>query len=174
MGLAVACLASSAVSTALVLWGSSDAQATYLPPFVGADVPAAALAIAEPRALFDPFELRTVARRTSGGFIIDGVKSMVPRAAQAELFVIAAELEGRGPALFVVESSTAGLTVTAEPAMGVRAAAFGRLELAKVHVPDSALLGAANPATYAECVRLSRIGLVRVWPSAPHRPSWTT
>jgi hypothetical protein len=157
MGLAVACLASSAVSTALVLWGSGDTQATYLPAFVGDDVPAAALAILEPRALFDPFQLRTVARRTSGGFIIDGVKSMVPRAAQAELFVIAAELEGRGLALFLVESSTAGLSVAAEPAMGVRAAGFGSLELAKVHVPDSALLGDADPTTYAECVRLSRL-----------------
>jgi alkylation response protein AidB-like acyl-CoA dehydrogenase len=157
MGLAVACLASSAVSTALVLWGSSDTQATYLPAFVGDDVPAAALAVLEPRALFDPFELRTIARRTSGGFVIDGVKSMVPRATQAELFVVAAELEGRGPALFVVESSTAGLSVTAEPAMGVRAAGMGRLEMAKVHVHGSALLGDADPAVYAECVRLSRL-----------------
>ncbi len=157
MGLAVACLASSAVSTALVLWGSSDAQATYLPAFVGDDVPAAALAIVEPRALFDPFELRTVARRTSGGFIIDGVKSLVPRAAQAELFVIAAELEGRGPALFIVESGAAGLSVEADPGMGVRAAGMGRLSLTKVHVPDSALLGDADPAHYAECVRLSRL-----------------
>ncbi|HJP79545.1 MAG TPA: acyl-CoA dehydrogenase family protein [Pseudonocardiaceae bacterium] len=155
MGLAVACLASSAVSTALVLWGSSDTQATYLPAFVGDDVPAAALAIVEPRALFDPFELRTIARRTSGGFVIDGVKSMVPRAAQAELFVIAAELEGRGPALFIVESSAAGLSVEAEPAMGVRAAGLGRVNLTKVHVPDSALLGDAG--AYAECVRLSRL-----------------
>jgi hypothetical protein len=162
MGLAVACLASSAVGTALALWGSSDTQATYLPAFVGDDVPAAALAIVEPRALFDPFELRTIARRTSGGFVIDGVKSMVPRAAQAELFVIAAELEGRGPALFIVESSTAGLSVEAEPAMGVRAAGLGKLSLTKVHVPGSALLGGVdsaghNPATYAECVRLSRL-----------------
>jgi alkylation response protein AidB-like acyl-CoA dehydrogenase len=162
MGLAVACLASAAVSTALVLWGSSDTQATYLPAFVGDDVPAAALAITEPRALFDPFELRTLARRTSGGFVIDGVKSMVARAAKAELFVIAAELEGRGPALFVVESNTEGLTVTADPGMGVRAAGFGRLELTKVHVPGSALLGGVdsaghNPAAYAECVRLSRL-----------------
>jgi hypothetical protein len=80
---------------------------------------------------------------------------MVPRAAQAELFVIAAELEGRGPALFVIESSTEGLSVTADPAMGVRAAGFGRVELTKVHVPDSALLGDTD--NYAECVRLSRL-----------------
>jgi alkylation response protein AidB-like acyl-CoA dehydrogenase len=157
MGLAVACLASSAVSTALVLWGSGDTQATYLPAFVGDDVPAAALAVLEPRALFDPFELRTIARRTSSGFVIDGVKSMVPRATQAELFVVAAELEGCGPALFVVESSTAGLSVTAEPAMGVRAAGMGRLEMAEVDVHGSALLGDADPAVYAECVRLSRL-----------------
>jgi alkylation response protein AidB-like acyl-CoA dehydrogenase len=155
MGLAVACLASSAVSTALVLWGSGDTQATYLPAFVGDDVPAAALAITEPRALFDPFALRTVARRTAGGFVIDGVKSMVARAAQAELFVIAAELEGRGPALFVVESSAAGLSVEADPAMGIRAAGLGRLTLDKVNVPGAALLG--DTGSYAECVRLSRL-----------------
>jgi hypothetical protein len=155
MGLAVACLASSAVSTALVLWGSSDTQATYLPAFVGDDVPAAALAITEPRALFDPFTLRTVARRTSGGFVIDGVKSMVARAAKAELFVIAAELEGRGPALFVVESSAAGLSVEADPAMGIRAAGLGRLTLDKVAVPATALLGDSD--SYTECVRLSRL-----------------
>ncbi len=157
LGLAVACLASSAVSTALVLWGDADAQASYLPSFVGEDVPAAALAILEPRPLFDPFELRTVARRGSGGFVLDGVKSLVPRAAQAELFVVAAELEGRGPALFVVESGSAGLSVVAEPAMGLRAAGMGRLELAKVHVPDTALLGEGSTQTYTECVRLSRL-----------------
>ena len=155
MGLAAACLASSAVSTALVLWGSSDTQATYLPAFVGDEVPAAALAITEPRALFDLFALRTVARRTSGGFVIDGVKSMVARAAQAELFVIGAELEGRGPALFVVESGAQGLSVEAEPAMGIRAAGLGRLNLTKVTVPATALLGDTD--SYAECVRLSRL-----------------
>ena len=45
MGLAVACLAPTAVSGALALWGDADQQATYLPAFVGDDVPAAALAI---------------------------------------------------------------------------------------------------------------------------------
>ncbi|MEV7044545.1 acyl-CoA dehydrogenase family protein [Amycolatopsis sp. NPDC051061] len=153
MGLAVACLASAAVSTALALWGSGDAQAAYLPRFVGAEVPAAALAIAEPHALADPFEPHTVARRARGGFVLDGTKSMVARAAQAELFVIAAYLEGRGPALFVVEADASGLTVTADPAMGVRAAGLGRVDLADVRVPETALLGDA----YAECVRLSRL-----------------
>src|SRR5262249_38532016 len=85
LGLAVACLAPAAVSTALVLWGDEQQQATYLPPFVRENVPAAALAIQEPRPLFDPFSLRTKAYRTSGGFVLSGTKSMVPRASAAEL-----------------------------------------------------------------------------------------
>src|SRR5581483_2237334 len=67
MGLAVACLAPAAVSTALVLWGDEQQQATYLPSFTGDDVPTAALAVLEPRPLFDPFELRTTATRSPGG-----------------------------------------------------------------------------------------------------------
>jgi alkylation response protein AidB-like acyl-CoA dehydrogenase len=155
MGLALACLAPSAVSTALVLWGDEDQQATYLPAFAGDDPPAAALAILEPGPLFDPFALLTSARRTVDGYVLDGVKSLVPRAAQAELFVIAAKLDGR-PALFVVESSTPGLTVAAEPAMGLRAASLARVELYGVALPSGALLGDA--AGYADCVRLSRLG----------------
>jgi hypothetical protein len=156
MGLAVACLAPAAVSNALALWGDADQQATYLPAFTGDDVPAAALAVLEPRPLFDPFVLRTKARRSAGGFVLDGVKSLVPRASEAELFVVAADLEGRGPALFIAESGTSGVSVESDPSMGLRAAGMGRLVLEKVAVPAGALLG--DSAAYAECVRLSRLG----------------
>ncbi len=157
MGLAVACLAPAAVSTALVLWGDDDQQATYLPAFVGDDVPAAALAVLESRPLFDPFSLRTTATRSGDGFVLDGVKSLVPRAASAELFVVAAELEG-SPALFIVESGTSGVSIEAEPAMGLRAASTARLLLEHVSLPGSALLGGGSADVYAECIRLSRIG----------------
>src|SRR5581483_3301693 len=158
MGIAVACLAPAGVSTALGLWGDADQQATYLPAFVGDDVPAAALAIQEPRALFDPFKLHTQAKSTDGGYVIEGVKSLVPRAGDGELFVIAAELEGNGPALFIVESKSEGLSVEPEPAMGIRAAATGRLMLENVKVPSSALLGEGDPNAYTECVQLARLG----------------
>jgi len=158
MGLAVACLAPSAVSTALVQWGDETQQSTYLPAFVGDNVPAAALTIQEPTPLFDPFKLKTKAYRTAGGFVIEGVKSLVPRANQAELFIVAADLDGRGPALFLVESGSAGVTVESEPAMGLRAAGMGRLRLDKVALPATALLGGGKAEVFAECVRLSRIG----------------
>ncbi|MFA5939317.1 MAG: acyl-CoA dehydrogenase family protein [Sinimarinibacterium sp.] len=162
MGLAVAALAPVAVSTALVLWGDEMQQATYLPAFVGERPPAAALAILEPRPLFDPLELQTRARRSGEGFVLDGVKSLVPRGAQAELFIVAAQLEGAGPAptpaLFIVESSSAGLSVEAEPAMGLRAAATTRLHLNGVKLPAAALIGGGDIELYRDCVRLSRLG----------------
>src|ERR1700749_1801947 len=120
MGIAVACLAPAAVSTALSLWGDADQQATYLHKFVGENVPAAALGLLEPGPLFNPFKLRARARRAGGGFVLDGVKALVPRAADSELFIIGAELEGEHPALFIVEPGAKGLSIEPEPAMGIR------------------------------------------------------
>ncbi|MFZ0383305.1 MAG: acyl-CoA dehydrogenase family protein [Solirubrobacteraceae bacterium] len=157
MGIALACLAPAAVSTALSLWGDADQQATYLPEFVGENVPAAALAVLEPRPLFNPFDLKTRARRVDGGFLLDGVKSLVPRASASELFVIAASLEGT-PALFVVEPGGEGLSVEPEPAMGLRAAATGRLVLEQVKLPAGALLGEPGQDTVSECIQLGRLG----------------
>jgi alkylation response protein AidB-like acyl-CoA dehydrogenase len=155
MGLAVACLAPAAVSNALVLWGDETQQATYLPAFVGDDVPGAALAVLEPRPLFDPFRLETTARRAGSGFVLSGVKSLVPRASTAELFVVAAALDGV-PTLFLVESGTKGVLIEAEPAMGLRAAATARLVLEDVALPAGARLGDAD--AYADCIRLARVG----------------
>jgi alkylation response protein AidB-like acyl-CoA dehydrogenase len=158
MGIAVACLAPAGVSTAISLWGDAEQQSTYLPEFVGENVPAAALALLEERALFDPFVLHTRARETGGGFVLEGTKSLVPRAADAELFIVAAELEGRGPALFLVESKTAGISIEPEPAMGIRAAGTAKLILEDVKLPTVGLLGDGDRGVYRECVQLARLG----------------
>jgi alkylation response protein AidB-like acyl-CoA dehydrogenase len=158
MGMAAACLAPASVATALSLWGDGSQQQMYLSSFTGSEIPAAALAVAEPRPLFDPFRLETRAVRHADGYIINGTKSMVVRAADAELVVIAADLEGSGPALFLVESDTRGLQIEAEPSMGVRAASLARAICTDVRLPRHALLGDASPETYAECIRLSRLG----------------
>jgi alkylation response protein AidB-like acyl-CoA dehydrogenase len=158
VGIAVACLAPAAVSTALSLWGDAEQQATYLPAFVGDDIPAAALALLEHRALFNPFALQTRARAVAGGYALDGVKSLVPRAADSELFVVAAELENSGPALFIVEPGSAGIGVEPEPAMGIRAAATGRLIFDDVKLPAGALLGEGSPDVFTDCVQLGRLG----------------
>ncbi len=159
-GLAVALLAPAAVGTAISLWGDAGQQAAYLPAFAGERPAAAALAMLEPGALFDPFAPGTVARRVGSDFALDGVKALVPRAAEAELLIVAAELEGSGPALFIVEpaseSAGDGLRSEPEPAMGIRAAATGRLTFEDLRLPEAALL--AEGEAYADCVRLGRLG----------------
>jgi alkylation response protein AidB-like acyl-CoA dehydrogenase len=159
MGIAYAALAPGAVATAIGLWGSAEQEATYLPAFTGEDVPGAALAILEPRPLFDPLQLETTAKRKGGEWILNGTKSLVARAKDCELFVIAAEAEGIGPALFIVEPGVKGLSVEDEPAMGLRPAATGRLLIEKVKVPASALLGEgdAKAKDYTACVDRARI-----------------
>jgi alkylation response protein AidB-like acyl-CoA dehydrogenase len=159
MGLALPILAPAGVASALTHWGSADQQATYLREFAGENVPQACVAISEPHALFDPTALKTTAVRTPSGYRLDGVKSLVPAAANAELLIVAAQLNGK-PALFVVESSSKGLTVTPDPSMGIRAAALGQIELDHVTVPLSARLGEddARDGDYSEAIALSRLG----------------
>ena len=157
-GIAVAALAPHAVSTAIALWGTAEQQARYLHEFTGERPPAAALALLEPRALFDPFKLEASARRADGGYIVSATKSLVPRAAEAELFVVAAELADSGPALFLVEPGIDGVFTEPEPAMGLRAAATGRLVLRDALLPAGALLGGGERAAYAECVHRARLG----------------
>lgn len=159
MGLALPILAPAGVASALTHWGSADQQATYLTEFAGENVPQACVAIAEPHPLFDPTSLKTTAVRTSSGYRLDGTKSLVVAAQNAELLIVAAQLNGK-PALFIVESSTKGLTVTPDPSMGVRAAALGKVELDSVTVPLSARLGedGATDQDYSEAVALSRLG----------------
>lgn len=159
MGLALPILAPGGVASALTHWGTADQQATYLKDFAGENVPQACLAIAEPQPLFDPTTLKTTAVRTPSGYRLDGVKSLVPAAADAELFVIAAQLNGK-PAMFIVESDTAGVTIQADRSMGLRAAALGRIELNKVSVPLTARLGGedASDSDYSEAIALSRLG----------------
>jgi alkylation response protein AidB-like acyl-CoA dehydrogenase len=157
MGIAYAALAPGAVATAIGHWGTAEQEATYLPAFSGEDVPAAALAMLEPRPLFDPLKLQTTAKRDGQDWILDGAKSLIARAAECELFAVAAAVEGKDPALFVIESGTKGLEVEDEPAMGLRPAATGRLLLEGVRLPSSAMLGEGKREDYVECVQRARI-----------------
>jgi alkylation response protein AidB-like acyl-CoA dehydrogenase len=156
LGLAVASLAPGAVATAIATWGTDEQQQTYLPAFTGDDVAAAALALTEPRPLFDALDPHTTATRDGDQLVLAGVKSMVPRGADAELFVVGVRLDGRN-ALVIVESGTAGLSVEADPSMGVRAASLTTVTLQGVRVPETNVLGDVDGTTYVECVRLSRL-----------------
>ncbi len=137
MGIAYAALAPGAVATAIGHWGSAEQEATYLPAFTGEDVPAAALAILEPRPLFDPLKLETEGaqgRRRLGPRRRQVAASPAPR--ECELFVDRRRGRGHRPGAVRRSSpATDGLSVEPEPAMGLRPAATGRLLLEDVSVP---------------------------------------
>jgi hypothetical protein len=146
MGLATAILAPLAVVHAIVTWGTAAQQEHYLPMFLTDRFVPAALALLEPQPLFDPMHPRAGAVRSDdGGWQLWGEKSLVPMAATAERFVVAASVLGLGVRLFVVERDVPGLIVEPEPAMGLRAAGLGRLRLEGVSIVGDALLGGEAP-----------------------------
>ena len=163
MGIAYAALAPGAVATAIGALGDGRAAGDLPARFTGEDTPAAALAILEPRPLFDPLELETKARRDGDDWVLDGVKSLVAaRRATCELFVVAAEAEGHGPALFVVESGAEGLSSSPSRRWACAPPPPATLLLEGVEGARRARCSArASPSDYAECVQPRADRLVR-------------
>ncbi|RAV31827.1 acyl-CoA dehydrogenase family protein [Corynebacterium heidelbergense] len=163
MGLAVAILAPAGVANTITNYGDDAQQKTYLPAFAGDSVPPAAVVVSESRPLFDPFSLQTTAKREGSEIVINGTKTMVPNAAESELFVVAVDLDGVNT-FAIVESKNEGIEIEADPSMGLRGAALGRINFKDVRVPAENLLGGADLSkedrteAYAEIIRRSRLG----------------
>lgn len=153
LGLTVALSTSLSVANLLSRYGTADQQQRYLPALLDTEQPAVAtLAVLEPVVGFDPVQLHTTARRDGSQVELTGQKTLVARGTQAELFVVAAMLDGQ-PGLFVVESSTPGLSLVDDPAMGLHAAETVRLQLDQVRIPAVQQLD----LDYREFLDLSRL-----------------
>lgn len=155
LGLAVRVSASGAIASALAAYGDDAQQQTFLLPFTDDDAPVTgALALMEPEPLADPLHPNTTARRDGDELILDGIKSLVPIAADADLFLVGVHLDGEAR-LVLVEAGTGGVRVSPDPGMGVRAAGTGRLELTAARVPATNLLGTASDTR--DLIRRSRL-----------------
>ena len=158
MGLALAILAPVGVATIIAEYGSAEQQKMLLPAFVEEKPVAAALAISEPNALFDPATMSSRAARSSAGFVLRGAKSLVPLHDSAEYFLVAAELDTLGPQLFFVPRDAEGLSIEAAPSMGMRGASLGTLRFDSVQLQANALLGERpGAADFGAIVDLARI-----------------
>ena len=155
LGIATALLAPAAVAIALADYGSSAQQATYLPAFTGESALArASLALMESGPLFDPLSPSTTGATRGSDVVINGAKSLVVGAAEADLLIISALVDG-APRLVLVETGTRGITVADDPAMGIRAACTGRIALDDVVVPAANLLGTTED--HLDAVRRARL-----------------
>lgn len=154
--LALAALAPVAFVHALVDYGTAEQQGEYLPVFAGEEFYPAAVALLEQRPLFDPHRLSTRATLQGDSYVLNGTKSMVPLAEDAQVLLVLADLAGK-PQAFIVEKGTPGLTVTPEPTMGFRAAKLGKVKLDNVRVPAKAKLGGDEGIDGERLIDLARI-----------------
>jgi alkylation response protein AidB-like acyl-CoA dehydrogenase len=158
LSLALASLTPLAVVNTLIDQGSPEQQEKYLPRFCGESFYAATIALMEPRATFDPNELQTTARRDGEGFVLNGSKTLVPLGASAELLLIIAELEGEGPAAFIVDGAAQGLERVIETHMGLTSIEVAGLTLTDVSLAADSLLGKGT-FDLQRFVDLSRLGI---------------
>lgn len=158
LGMAVALLAPSNALNAITQWGTASQQEKYIPAFLDEQQPlSAVVAVNEPSPLFDPFVLSTKAVKQGNQYILNGVKASVPLVNSSELFLIAADVEGQGPAIFLVESSQEGVSVASQNAMGLRPAALGNITLSNVTVSAESRLGDQS-FDYSTFISYSRLG----------------
>lgn len=142
--LAAAIYAPVSVANVLTRYGTASQQQQYLPAFIDETKPTiASIACNEPVAVFDAQNLKTTAKLVDSNYVLNGEKSLVLLAADSELFIVSAQLDGK-PALFIVESGLTGLTLSEEPAMGLKAAKTARLHFDNVFTPKENLLSEAN------------------------------
>ena len=115
-GVAVTALVHTDMASVHVFNAGSDAQKErWMPKIVSGDV-ITAVAITEPDAGSDVKGIRTTARRDGNAYVLNGTKMFITNGVHANLYCVAAKLEGAGApsravTMFLVEKGTTGFRV---------------------------------------------------------------
>ncbi len=126
----------------LMAAGTPEQQAAYLPALASGRH-MGAFALTEPDAGSDAAAVRLRARRRSGAYVLDGVKSLISNAGLASLYVVfgsTGPARKNGLSAFVVESAAPGLVVKERLAL-ISPHPIGTLGFEGCRVPASQLLG---------------------------------
>jgi alkylation response protein AidB-like acyl-CoA dehydrogenase len=130
----------------IVLFGSEEQKQAHLPTLCRGEA-LAANAMTEPDSGSDAYALRTTARADGDRhYLLDGSKTFVTNAPEAQLFVVYARTGGKagfaGISCFLLPRDTDGLSVGQPlPKMGLRTSPMAELFLERCRVPRDALLG---------------------------------
>jgi alkylation response protein AidB-like acyl-CoA dehydrogenase len=124
----------------LLRFGNDEQKRKYLVPLASGEW-IGAFCLTEPHAGSDPASLKTQARSVPGGFVLNGTKSWITSAGQADLYLIMAHGE-EGICAFLLEKGTPGLSFGhPEEKMGLHAAHSASVYLEDVFIPQENLLG---------------------------------
>jgi butyryl-CoA dehydrogenase len=130
------------------LAGTAEQKKRYIPDLAsGRKI--GAWALTEPTSGSDAAAMRTTAKRTREGWILNGTKTFCTNAPVAGTFVVHAITDpakgNRGISAFIVERGNPGLSIgKVEEKLGVRGSATSQVILTDCKVPSEALLGLEN------------------------------
>jgi acyl-CoA dehydrogenase len=156
LSIALHLLAPGLVAYPILICGTETQKQRFLPQFCDVSFKTATAALLEPRIRFDPHALKTEAVLDGDEYIIDGQKSFVPLAANADLFLIYASENGSSQG-FLVERGTRGLEICErEKTMGIQALATYRLALKECRVPREHKLGGDGGCDFQRLLAYSR------------------
>jgi alkylation response protein AidB-like acyl-CoA dehydrogenase len=124
----------------VLLAGSDQQKAAFIPDVIGGDWRAYTAALVEPSFDFDPNELKTVAKADGDGYVLDGLKTYVPFAAEAESILVYASLDGVTKG-FIVPKDSDGLRISERiKLMSLNALPLYQVSLEHVRVPGTNFL----------------------------------
>jgi alkylation response protein AidB-like acyl-CoA dehydrogenase len=146
----------------VLISGTEEQKKAHLPLFCDAERPLATAALIEPRVTFDPWRPSTTATRCGdGSILLEGEKTYVPLAAEAERMIVYATDSQTGKVDgYIVERSTSGLEIgERNKLMGIRALPTYSLKLTGARVPEANRLGGDAGTNYAKILNRGRIAL---------------
>ena len=133
---------SSLVMYPIHAYGSEAQRRKYLPGLAAGTL-IGCFGLTEPDAGSDPGGMKTVARKTANGYVLNGAKMWISNAPIADVFIVWAKSEAHGGKIrgFVLDKGTPGLTA---PKIGgklsLRASITGEIVMQNVEVSEEALL----------------------------------
>jgi glutaryl-CoA dehydrogenase len=150
---------SSLVMHPIYTWGSEAQKQKYLPKLATGEW-IGCFGLTEPDHGSDPGSMITHAKKTKGGYILNGAKNWITNSPVADVFVVWAKLDGeiRG---FILEKGWKGLTAPKiEGKFSLRASATGMISMQDVHVPEENIFpevrGLKGPFS---CLNKARYGI---------------
>ncbi len=130
----------------LLLAGSKEVKAAYLPPVARGEA-MFSYALSEPEAGSDAAAMKTRARRTDSGYVLNGVKRWITNAGVSRYYTVMAVTDpGAGPdgiSAFVIEDGDHGFSFgSPEHKLGIRGSPTRELYFDDCAIPASRLIGA--------------------------------
>ncbi|MDN3710725.1 acyl-CoA dehydrogenase family protein [Paracoccus cavernae] len=133
---------SSLVMYPIYAYGSEEQRRKYLPKLASGEW-IGCFGLTEPDAGSDPGGMRTTAKKSEGGYVLNGAKMWISNAPIADVFVVWAKSEAHGGKIrgFVLDKGTKGLSAPKiQGKLSLRASITGEIVLENVEVGEDALL----------------------------------